>query len=152
MTFVIFVAPRLSDSASAMVIAAASLPDVRLGVITQDSLDDASAAVQSAVVGHWRVESVTNPTQIESAVSALAERHGPPARLLGAYEQLQVALAQVREVFGIEGMSVEAALNFRDKFRMKNVLRAAGIPCARHALVESEAEAWEFARDVGLPL
>ncbi|MGI8510113.1 MAG: ATP-grasp domain-containing protein [Gemmatimonadaceae bacterium] len=152
MTFVIFVAPLFSDSASAMVVAAGSLPGVRLGVITQDPLESAPAAAHSLIAAHWRVKSVIDAGEISGAVHALAAQHGRPTRLFGAYEQLQVPLAQVREELGIEGMSVETALNFRDKFRMKNVLRAAGVPCARHALVESEAQAWDFVREVGLPL
>lgn len=152
MTFVIFVAPRLSASASAMVVAAGSLPGVRLGVITQEPVERASVAVRSRIAAHWRVDSIVDAGQISVAVRALAARHGRPARLFGAYEQLQVPLAQVREELGIEGMSVETALNFRDKFRMKNILRAAGVPCARHALVHSEAEAWDFVREVGFPL
>ncbi|MGI9090035.1 MAG: ATP-grasp domain-containing protein, partial [Gemmatimonadaceae bacterium] len=152
MTFVIFVAPRLSASASGMVIAAGSIPGVRLGVITQDPVERASDAVRSRIVAHWRVDSVVDAGQISVAVRSLAATHGRPTRLFGAYEQLQVPLAQVREELGIEGMSVETALNFRDKFRMKNILRAAGVPCARHALVDSEAEAWAFAREAGFPL
>ena len=59
---------------------------------------------------------------------------------------------RVRERLGIEGMGVEQALNFRDKARMKDVLRGAGIPCARHALATKVEEALEFARQVGYPL
>ena len=51
---------------------------------------------------------------------------GRVERLVGALEQLQVPLAQVREAMGIEGMDVQTALNVRDKPRMKEVLRAAG--------------------------
>ena len=46
--------------------------------------------------------------------------------------------------------SAEAARNFRDKSRMKDALRAADVPCARHALVGSGAAAREFARVTGL--
>jgi biotin carboxylase len=73
-------------------------------------------------------------------------------RLVGALEQLQVPLAQVREAMGIEGMDVDTALNVRDKPRMKDVLRAAGVPCARHALVHDAAQARSFASEVGFPL
>jgi biotin carboxylase len=73
-------------------------------------------------------------------------------RLVGALEQLQVPLAQVREALGIEGMDVRTALNVRDKARMKTVLRDAGVPCARHQLVGRPAEAYAFAEAVGFPL
>jgi biotin carboxylase len=49
-------------------------------------------------------------------------------------------------------MSVETALNVRDKSRMKSVLRAAGVPCARHQLVTRPDEARSFAETVGFPL
>jgi biotin carboxylase len=77
---------------------------------------------------------------------------GPVERLVGALEQLQVPLAEVREAFGIEGMDVDTAHNVRDKARMKSVLRAAGVPCARHALVTGSEEARRFAAEVGYPL
>ncbi len=67
---------------------------------------------------------------------ALATRFGGVDRLVGALEQLQVPLARVREQLGIPGMGVEVATTFRDKARMKDVLRAAGLPCARHRLAE----------------
>ena len=49
-------------------------------------------------------------------------------------------------------MDVETALNVRDKSRMKSVLRAAGVPCARHQLVDRPGEALAFAESVGFPL
>jgi biotin carboxylase len=49
-------------------------------------------------------------------------------------------------------MTPDQALNFRDKTRMKDHLRAAGVPVARHRLVETAAAAREFAREVGYPL
>lgn len=149
MMFAIFVAPRLSRNAAQMIEAAATLPDVRLGVITQDAAEHAPPGLMAHVAAHWRVDSVLDTAQLLAAVRALAARNGQPARLFGAYEQLQVPLAEVRAELGVEGMSVETALNFRDKSRMKDVLRKANIPVARHALVVSEAEAWRFAKSVG---
>ena len=49
-------------------------------------------------------------------------------------------------------MDVETALNVRDKSRMKSVLRAAGVPCARHQLVTHPDEALAFAETVGFPM
>jgi biotin carboxylase len=45
---------------------------------------------------------------------------------------------------------VATARNFRDEAQMKSVLRAGGIPCARHRLADSAAA--DFAREVGFPL
>jgi biotin carboxylase len=72
--------------------------------------------------------------------------------LIGALEQLQVRLAQVRGALGIPGMDEDTALNVREKSRMKSVLRSAGIPCARHQLVTRTDEATSFLAEVGLPM
>ena len=148
--FALFAAPRLSENAFRMVEAAAGLPEVRLGVVTQD---EASALRHLAGrVAHWRVADVLDVDQLAWAAQGLARAHGPPDRLFGAFEQLQVPLAEARERLGIAGMSVEVAHNFRDKARMKARLRAAGLPCARHALVHDVAAAEAFAEAAGLPV
>src|SRR4051794_41941665 len=49
-------------------------------------------------------------------------------------------------------MDVRAAVKVRDKSQMKETLQAAGIPCARHALVHSAGQARTFADQVGFPL
>ncbi|HEY0776732.1 MAG TPA: ATP-grasp domain-containing protein [Gemmatirosa sp.] len=152
MPTVIFAAPYLTPSAARMVTATASLPGVRLGVISQDPLDNAPADVRGAVAQHWRIDDVLDIEQLAEAVDAISARIGAPERLFGAYEQLQVPLAELRERLGIDGLPVETAHNFRDKARMKEILRAAGVPCARHALAETAVEAKAFAAHVGYPV
>jgi biotin carboxylase len=49
-------------------------------------------------------------------------------------------------------LGVEAALNFRDKDRMKTVLRAAGVPCAAHGSATSAVEAVRISERLGFPL
>jgi biotin carboxylase len=49
-------------------------------------------------------------------------------------------------------MDGETARNFRDKARMKEVLRAHGLPCARHVRVKTPEEALGFVREVGFPV
>ena len=85
-------------------------------------------------------------------MQGLSRQFGPVERLLAVLEQLQVPLAQVREHLGIGGMDPVTANNFRDKAQMKTVLRAAGVPCARHKLAVWAADALEFAERVGFPL
>lgn len=148
--FVVFAAPLLSENAMRMVEAAATLYGVRLGVITRDPAD-ALRHLQGAVA-HWRVADIMNVDQLVWATRELAFRHGPVERLFGAYEQLQVPLAQAREALGLPGLSVEAANNFRDKARMKTLLRARGVPCARHRLAPSLDDATAFAKASGFPL
>ncbi len=90
--------------------------------------------------------------QITDAVRGLSRQLGPVERLVGALEQLQVPLAQAREALGIPGTDVGTARNVRDKARMKEVLHAAGIPCARHRLVTGADDAFAFAAATGFPL
>ena len=150
MAFAVFVAPLLSDNAFRMIEAAASLPDVRLGVITHEPAERLRHLADT--VAHWRVNDVLSPEQLIWAARELSSRNGGLHRLFGAYEQLQVPLAIVREVLGVPGMSVGAAQNFRDKSRMKNVLRANGLPCARHQLASHLGDAITFAEASGFPV
>ncbi|HET7529437.1 MAG TPA: hypothetical protein VFJ98_00600 [Mycobacteriales bacterium] len=147
-----FVAPYLLEATARFVHVAATLPDVRLGLVTSEPLDAVPAPLRQHLAGHWRVDDALDPLQIAAAVAGLQQQMGRVERLVGALEQLQVPLAQVREGMGIEGMDVRTAVNVRDKARMKETLQAAGVPCARHALVHDRAEAIGFADEVGFPL
>ena len=147
-----FVAPYLLEATARFVLNAATLPDVRLGLITCEPLEAIHPDLRARLAGHWRVEDALDPRQLAGAVAGLSAQMGRVERLVGALEQLQVPLAQVREGLGIEGMDERTALNVRDKSRMKETLQAAGVPCARHALVHSAGEAISFAEQVGFPL
>ncbi|MGQ0646456.1 MAG: ATP-grasp domain-containing protein [Gemmatimonadaceae bacterium] len=150
MPFAVFAAPLLSDNAFSMIEAAASLPDVELAVITHD--EDHRMRHLLGRVGHWKVADILDVQQLLWAARELQSRRGPIHRLFGAYEQLQEPLAHARAALGIGGMSVEAATNFRDKARMKTLLRAAGLPCARHRLAGSVDDAVAFAEYSGFPM
>lgn len=150
--FVIFVAPMFSPAATQMIEAGLNIPHVGLAVISQQSLDHLPPALAHRLVAHWRVDDVTDTAQLEHAVRQLGARHGAIARCFGAYEQAQLPLAIVRERLGIGGLSSHAAHQFRDKARMKDVLRAAGVPVARHRLITSPADARHFVAEVGFPI
>jgi phosphoribosylaminoimidazole carboxylase (NCAIR synthetase) len=152
MTLVVFVAPIFSPAASQMIEAAASLSGVQLAVVAQQSLDQLAPHIAARLIGHWRVDDITDTGQLDWAVRELAARLGPIDRLFGAYEQAQLPLALVREGLGIAGLPSATAHNFRDKARMKDVLRAAGIPVARHRLVARREDALDFVREVGFPI
>ena len=149
---VVFAAPILSENASRMIEAVASLPDVRLGVITQDPAEKMSPSLASKVSAHWRVNDILDSGQLSWAAEELSKRLGKLDRLFGAYEQLQVPLAEVREKLNIDGMRPDVARRFRDKSEMKDTFRANGIPCAKHQLVESADEAVAFTASVGYPV
>jgi len=152
MHFVIFAAPWFSDNAHRFIQATVGQPGVRVAVISQEPQEHLAAHLRDRLVAHWKVEDIFDPRQLAHAAGTLSGHFGPIHRFYGAYEQLQVPLAEAREMLGVEGMSAEAARNFRDKSRMKNVLRAAGVPCARHGLAHDEAEGWRFVEEVGYPV
>src|SRR5687767_13425894 len=147
-----FVAPYLMEATARFVADAAALPGVRLGLITCDPVERIEPSLRDQLSGHWRVENALDPRQVAEAVSGLGRQMGRVERLVGALEQLQVPLAQVREAMGIEGMDENTARNVRDKAQMKRVLQAAGVPCARYSLVSTPGEARSFAGEVGFPL
>ena len=152
MTRVFFVAPMFSPAASQMIEAAVSFPDTSVAVVTQEPIERLAPGLARRLIGHYRVDDVTDVAQLEAAVSALASNLGKPDRCFGAFEQLQVPVATVRERLGIPGLPSAAAHNFRDKAQMKDVLRAAGVPAARHALITSRDHAIKFIGEVGFPV
>lgn len=153
MTNVIFTVPFALEATLRFVTAAAATPGIRLGVISQEPAERLPQNVRRSLHAHQRVDDALDPDQLVAAVRRMAPSFGGHVDcLLGILEQLQEPLAIVRERLSIPGMNLAAARNFRDKARMKDVLRANDLPCARHRLCASEAEALEFAKASGFPL
>ena len=130
----------------------AGLPGIRLSLISQDPAERLPDHLRHRLDGHYRIDDGLDPQQIVDAARKLATLLGPPARMFGPLEQLQVSLAQAREALGLPGLSAEAALRFRDKALMKTVLGEAGIPCARHLLAGEETAVRGFVETVGFPI
>ncbi len=147
-----FVAPYLMEATTRFATAAARLPDARVGLITTEPAEHLPPELRDALAAHWQIPDALDPQQIADAVRGVSRQIGVVERLVGALEQLQVPLAQVRGALGIPGMDEQTAHNVRDKSQMKSVLRAAGVPCARHQLVHRTEEATAFLAEVGLPL
>ena len=148
-----FVAPYLLEATARFVEGAARLPGVDLAVITHDEADRLPPALRESLVAHWRVENALDPQQLVEAARGLGQQAGRPVeRLLGVLEQAQVPIAAARDALGLTGVDTQTAVNFRDKNQMKDVLRSAGIPVARHRLVGAPEDAIDFAREVGFPL
>jgi D-alanine-D-alanine ligase-like ATP-grasp enzyme len=149
---VLFVAPFAIDTTIRFVDAAAENPRSRTILISQDPIEKWPASVRKNLAGHWRVDNALDTQQLIAAGAEIQRRVGRVDCLLGTLEQLQVQLAEVREALNIPGMGARAANNFRDKSTMKDVMRAAGVPCARHRLIGREADALEFVDAVGFPI
>ena len=146
---VVFIAPFPLETTMRFVRAVAGLQDVKLLGILQEAPRGEDAALYWDVV---RVGDALDAGELIRAVELLRQRHGQPDRILGILEPLQVALAIVRRHFDVPGPDVDTAERFRDKARMKDVLRAHGLPCARHKLITSWADAESFVAEVGLPI
>jgi formate-dependent phosphoribosylglycinamide formyltransferase (GAR transformylase) len=105
---------------------------------------------------HWladyeQVQSVVHEPSLLEAVRRVQKRVWVD-RLEATVEAHIMPTAKVREACGIPGTSVRTAWLCRDKPTMKEVLRAAGVPCAQSSSIESPQEAREFAARVGYPL
>jgi len=152
MRHAVFVVPFLFETSVRFLRGALELPGVAVSLVSQDPLERFDEDIRKRLAGHWKVENALDPAHLVAAVRGLSEQLGPVDRLIGVLEQAQVPLAQAREELGLPGLSVDAALSFRDKSVMKNRLREAGLPCARHCVATSEAELMAFLDEVGLPV
>lgn len=148
----VFVAPFFLEATTRFIEAAASLPDVRLGVVSQDPEEKLPDSVRRQIAGHYRIDDGTDAQQIADAVRAVSRALGSVDALLGMLEQLQVPLGEVRDALSIPGMGEAVARNFRDKSRMKDVFREHGVPCAGHALAHDRDAARRVAHTLGFPL
>ena len=146
---VVFVAPFPLETTLRFVRAVAGLAGVRLLGIAQEPPGGADRGLYADLV---TVGDALDTRQLLEATRLLERRHGRIHRLVGILEPVQVQLAEVRRAMGIPGTSPETADLFRDKSRMKDELRRHGLPCARHRMIRSWADAEGFAREVGLPL
>ena len=147
----VFVAPYLMDATERFIAAATRVPAARIGLVSCDSPDRLDPEIRRRLNGFWRIEGI-EPGQIATGVEQACRQWGSVDRLIGMLEQILESLGAIRQRIGIPGMGADAARNFRDKSQMKDVLRAAGIPCARHRLVESPAEGLAMAKQCGYPV
>jgi len=146
---VVFVAPFPLETTLRFVRAVARLAGVRLLGIAQEPPGGADRALFVDLV---TVSDALDTRQLVEAARVLERRHGRIHRLIGILEPLQVQLAEVRQAMGIAGTSPQTADLFRDKARMKDELRRHGLPCARHRMIKTWADAEGFVREVGLPI
>ena len=152
MPHVVLVAPRFLENTNRYVKAFADLPEVTLSVVSGDPESSIPEALRPRVAGHYRVNDALDADELTVAARGIARGVGKIDRLAGALEELQLPMAQVRDALDIEGMRSDVARAFRDKDRMKEVLRAHGLPVAKSRLVTSLDEVKRFAGEVGVPI
>jgi hypothetical protein len=151
MPHVVFVAPRFLETTNRYVAAFAKLDEVTLSVISEDPQTSVPTALRPRIAGHFQVRNSLDATQLEVAVRAISKGVGRVDRLAGALEQLQLPMAEVRDALDLDGLRVETARRFRDKDRMKEVLRAHGVPVAKSRLVASMDALRGYLEEIGYP-
>ena len=147
---IIFVEPAFPANQRRFVHALASVGANVYGIGESDEAqlgDD----LHGALGGYYRVGSVTNVQQLIDAVRFFQDKVWIDA-LEATVEAHTMPAAQAREATNIPGTSVRTTWLCRDKPSMKDALRAAGVPTAESAAIDSSADAKEFADRVGYPL
>ncbi|HEX6056856.1 MAG TPA: ATP-grasp domain-containing protein [Intrasporangium sp.] len=147
---IIFVEPAFPANQRRFVHALASVGANVYGIGESDEAqlgDD----LHGALAGYYRVGSVTNVQQLIDAVRFFQDHVWIDA-LEATVEAHTMPAAQAREATNIPGTSVRTTWLCRDKPSMKDALRAAGVPTAESAAIDSSADAKEFADRVGYPL
>ena len=152
MPHVVFIAPRFLENTNRYVRSFAALPGVTLSLVSADPESAIPESLRAKVAGHYRIDNCVDGNALAVAVRALGQGVGRVDRLAGALEQLQMPMAEVRDALGIEGIGSDVARSFRDKDRMKDVLRAAGVPVARSGLATSMGALRTFVDRVGFPV
>ncbi len=149
---VVYVSPFLRKDVYLFLDRLSRIEGVRVGLISTLEDDELLPEVVESISGYWKVNDLLDPQELAWAARGLSEQFGPVARMFTEYELIQLPVAVARAELGVPGMSPDTMLSFRDKAVMKDRLRAAGVPCARHRGVETKQEAREFAAQVGFPL
>jgi biotin carboxylase len=152
MRLVVYITPNFTANTVRFIEALTGIYDIRLIIISQEPVSLLPQWQQCRITISRQVTDIFNSKTLIQELTEIHKQTGDFHRILGASEQLQVALAEVRQVFGVEGMDVETAHNFRDKSRMKLLFEKAGVPCARHALVNVYEQAKEFTKKCPYPL
>jgi hypothetical protein len=149
MRTVVYIAPFPMAATLKFAKALASLQNVRLIGVFQ----------KPPSKGHihlfHRIITVSDAFRIDllmKAIKQIQSHYGDIHRIVGILEQLQETIAFLRQKFGVSGVSPNVARNFRDKATMKDILLAAGIPCAKYRRINSIQEAWSFVDEVGFPI
>jgi len=107
--------------------------------------------VRKALSAYIEVRSLWDTAQVSTELRQHLRGHELD-RIECLWEPGIMLAAELREEFGIEGLSVDQARHFRDKEVMKTALDAAGIRTPRHVAVDSVAACWEAAEKIGYPI
>ncbi|MFO0747208.1 MAG: ATP-grasp domain-containing protein [Myxococcota bacterium] len=153
MRSVVFIAPLFREGSNRFLEAFTAVPGVRLGVISMEPSAAIEPGLRAKIHAHYQVRDAMDADELVRGCRGIAPAMGGSIdRLCAHLEELQIPAADARERLGIEGMHGAAARNFREKDRMKAVLRQAGVAVARSRLLTSADEVKRFVDEVGFPI
>lgn len=117
--------------------------DQRRGALPQ--LVERSLSAYVEVDTLWKTASVIAELQ--------RHLHGVELDLIECLWEPGIMLAaELRAHFGVPGLSIEQANRFRDKEAMKVALDAAGVRTPKHIAVNTAADCWDAAQEIGFPV
>ena len=113
--------------------------------------EELPALAKQHLSGYLRVPSLLDE---EGVVEAVKRWVGPlrMERVVCLWEPGVLLAAKVREALGVDGMTLEEAIPFRNKDAMKERVAAAGIRTPRHRAATTAAEVREAAEHIGFPV
>ncbi|MGA8941374.1 MAG: ATP-grasp domain-containing protein, partial [Thermoactinomyces sp.] len=76
----------------------------------------------------------------------------PYRTIIATAERDILRAARLRDFLGLEGQSLDSALAFRDKVKMKSILKDAGIRVPAYARLESAIDLYKFVHSHGYPV
>lgn len=148
---VLFVAPFFKKAVSQYLEPIIDLPGIQVGLVSQDPPQNFPDRIRQRVP-IAQVEQITSADSLLKGARALIRHYGHPHRILAINEQVQLPVAILRERLGVYGMTSDTIVGFRDKAKMKEKFRAAGVPCARYVAARNHQEARDFVEQVGYPV
>lgn len=152
MKHVVLIAPYFGKTMCEAIQSFLKLDSVRIGVISQQPLEQIPAFLQPHLQEHYQIQSCLDAALLQVAVEAFVEEWGRVDRLIGYLEHLQLPIAQVRSALNLPGMKQEVAERFRDKNKMKAALQSGGLPTAAQARIENLGDLHEFLERCGYPI
>ncbi|MCU1719025.1 acetyl-CoA carboxylase biotin carboxylase subunit family protein [Pseudomonas sp. 5P_3.1_Bac2] len=118
-----------------------------------DRLGAEGVLVDPQQIAHLvQIDDVNQYPQLLGAVQEIIEQVGPVDQLIALSEFTLEIAAQVREALNIAGDGPQQVAVYRDKARMKEILKAQGLCVPAFARCESVVQVLSFARTIGYPV
>ncbi|MEJ7628826.1 MAG: hypothetical protein WKF54_04470 [Nocardioidaceae bacterium] len=119
--------------------------------VTYVTTEVGASAVPSTAAEVVLVEATDDLPSVRDRIKQLADRHGPPAQIVGLKEDDLLTAAQLREEWGCPGPGPADLLRFRDKYVMLSRV-SASVSVPAFAAISTASDVAAFADDYGWPV